>query len=144
MTLHAPPYCTLQDLLDLRLCTEAELIQLTDTDGQGAIDEAAVAGAAETAAIEIDPYLASKTAVPLAAVPAPVVRLAGVLTRYYLYVHAPTEHVQRQYDAAIRTLERIASGQILIGADVPAPSSDGMQWESIPVVWGRGSGGGLA
>jgi len=144
MTPHSPPYCTAQDLLDLRLCTEAELIQLTDTQGLGVIDAPTVAAAAETAAIEIDPYLAAKTPVPLTVVPAPVVRLAGVLTRFYLYSQAPTEHVQRQYDAAIRSLEQIAKGQLLVGAEVPAPSPEAVQWESVPTVWGRGSDGGLA
>lgn len=143
--MHDPAYCTAADLIALRVATEEELIQLTGA-GLGVIDEGAVSAAAETAAIEIDPYLAGKTAVPLAEVPDPVRRLACILTRYNLYTSDPTEHVQRQYDAAIRTLRGIADGTLQIGASVPAlPEDDGPQFDALPPVWGRNSTtGGLA
>lgn len=135
--MHVPPYCTAQDLIALRIATVEELVQLTGP-GLGVIDEAEVAGAAEAAAIEIDPYLAGKTAVPLASVPDPVRRLACVLTRFNLYTFDPPEHVQRQYDASIRTLRGIADGILQIGALVPAPAGDdGPQFDAIAPVWGR-------
>jgi phage gp36-like protein len=135
---HSPAYCTAADLLALAIADESELIQLTDRAGLGIIDEARVIAAAETAAIEIDPYLAPRTPVPLASVPDPVRRLACVLTRFYLYTQDPTEHVQRQYDSAIKTLTAIAKGGILIGAEVPAPpADDGPQFGSIAPVWHR-------
>ncbi|AUB85166.1 gp436 family protein [Candidatus Thiodictyon syntrophicum] len=145
---HSPAYCTSADLLAMHIADEAELIQLTDSAGLGVIDEAKVAGAAETAAVEIDPYLEARTSVPLTVVPGAIRRLAAVLTRFYLYSQAPTEHVQRQYDAAIKSLEAMAAGKIGFGAapaEVPAaPPEPGLQWESGAHAWGRDSGGGLA
>lgn len=141
--MHSPAYCTQDDLLALRICTEVELIQLTDAGGLGVIDAEAVAAAAETAAIEIDPYLAPRATVPLASVPDPIKRLACVLTRYYLYTGGPTDHVADQYKAAIRTLERMASGEIGIGAAGLTPDASGAEWTSSPGAWGRGEGGGL-
>lgn len=140
------PYCTLADLLRLRLATEAELIQLTDPAGLGTIDEDAVTAAAISASIEIDPYLAPRLAVPLTTVPEPVCRLAGILTVYSLYGLAPTEHRQRQYEAALKTLSQIAAGTLSIGAETaaaPAPAGDSVRWGSEPAAWGRGADGGL-
>ena len=139
------PYCTLADLLRLRLATEAELIQLTDTAGLGVIDADAVTAAATAAAIECDPYLAARLSVPLTTIPEPVVRLAGILTVYHLYGLAPTEHRQRQYEAAIKTLTQIAAGTLRLGteASTPPPADDAVQWGSTPAAWGRGADGGL-
>ncbi|WP_295582275.1 DUF1320 domain-containing protein [uncultured Lamprocystis sp.] len=140
------PYCTQADLLRLRLTTEAELLQLTDPSGLGVIDTAAVSAAAVSASIEIDPYLAPRLSVPLTTVPAPVCRLAGILTVYALYGLAPTEHRQRQYEAAIKTLTGIAAGTLSIGAGdtaAPPPADPAVQWGSEPAAWGRGAEGGL-
>jgi len=145
---HSPPYCTAADLVAMRLMDETELLQLTDTAGLGVIDEAAVAGAAETAAIEIDPYLAPVATVPLTVVPPAVCRLACILTRFYLYHHSPTEHVQKQYDAAIKTLGLMAAGTIGFGAAPAAtpqpPAEPQFQFDAGARAWGRDSGGGLA
>lgn len=138
------PYCTLADLLRLRIATDAELIQLTDPSGLGVIDTAAVSAAAVAASIEIDPYLAPRLTVPLTTVPEPVCRLAGILTVYNLYGLAPTEHRQRQYEAAIKTLASIAAGTLSVGAgETAAPADATVQWGSEPAAWGRGPGGGL-
>lgn len=137
-------YCTLADILALRIATEAELIQLTDAGGLGVIDESAVEAAAAAASIEIDPYLSPRMTLPLTSVPDPVRRWAAILTVYQLYGLAPTEHRQRQYEAAIKALTQVASGTLSLGvAESTVSTPDSILWGSEPAAWGRGTDGGL-
>lgn len=151
--MHSPAYCTLADLQALPV-SETELLQLTDPDNTGAIDAVMVAHAAETAASEIDTYLAARVTVPLASVPATVVRLAAILTRYYLHHSQPTELVQTQYDRAVSLLGRLADGKASLGIEPEATAGadseadlagGGVLWETGAHVWTRNSTtGGLA
>jgi phage gp36-like protein len=121
-------YVTLQGLIDR--FGEDELIQLTDPEGVAVIDETAVALAINDASLEIEAYLARRMALPLDPVPAVLERIAANIARHHLYNDAPTDLVQKNYDAAIRFLRDVADGRVQLGitdagANVPdtaAPS----------------------
>lgn len=111
-------YATLADLTDRY--GDAELTQLTDRAGAGAIDPAIAARALDDAAAEIDGYLAVRYALPLATVPTVLVRIACDIARYRLWDDRASDEVRRRYEDARRVLERIAGGDVSLG--LPAAS----------------------
>jgi phage gp36-like protein len=88
-----------------------ELAQLTDRESGATIDDAIVTRALADADAEIDSYLATRYEVPLAPVPDVIVRLACDLARYHLHGIVAPDLVQRRYDAAVRLLRAIGSGE---------------------------------
>ena len=108
-------YCTKQNLIDR--FGEIELIQLTDRDNQGIIDETVIAQAIADAGAEIDGYL-NRYALPLANVPSNLVRMACDVARYYLYDDAMIESVQIRYDSVIKYLSAVAKGLITLPPDI--------------------------
>lgn len=131
-------YATLQDLVNR--FGEQEVLQLTDREHTGEIDEAVAERALSDAAAEIDGYLAARYVLPLAAVPLVLVRLCADLARYYLYDdHAP-EQVTQRYKAAVETLKRISTGQVALGVSDSGEqpeTADGAEMESGGRVWAR-------
>ncbi len=116
------PYATLQDLVD-RFGYE-QLAQLSDRDAGAVIDETVIGRALADADAEIDGYLTALYALPLASVPALLVRMACDLARYRLFGDRVTEQVRQLYTDAVRDLKAIASGAIKIDAAAPlAPSA---------------------
>lgn len=107
------PYAD-RDLMIARF-GEEELIQLTDRDGAGAIDDTALDTALADADGEIDGYLAVRYALPLATVPPVISRLASDLARYFLYDDHATEQVRMRYEDARRLLEAISAGRVQLG-----------------------------
>lgn len=90
-----------------------ELLQLSDRDNIGAIDEAVVNKAIASADAEIDGYLsAGGYAVPLAPVQPLVVDLAEALVRYRLYKDHPTEVVNTRAKEARQILRKLALGEM--------------------------------
>ncbi len=139
-------YCTQQQLIDR--FGESELIQLTDRKAppRGAIDADVVTAAIEDASQVIDSYLSGRYSLPLAAVPAPLKRVACDIARYYLYEDAVTEIVQARYDSAVKFLLALTKGDVNLGAadDTPAPqSSNEAQMESGGRTFGRDTSGGF-
>lgn len=137
-------YASVQDLVER--FGEQEILQLTDRDHTGAIDEAVAERALRDATAEIDGYLAARYALPLASVPVVLVRLCADLGRYYLYDdHAP-EQVSARHKAAVETLKRISTGHIALGAsesgDTPE-TADGAEMESGGRIWDRDDSGGF-
>jgi phage gp36-like protein len=102
-------YASLQDLIDR--FGEAELLQLTDPDQTGLIDEARVGVALSDAEREIDTYIGVRHDLPLSATPPLLVSLAADMARYKLYTHAPPEEITERYKAARALLAHIAKGQ---------------------------------
>ncbi|MDO8838019.1 MAG: DUF1320 domain-containing protein [Parvibaculum sp.] len=106
-----------------------ELVLLTDraVPASGEIDEAIVAEAIAATDAEINAYLTRRYSLPLSPVPLLIENLAAPMARYHLHVeHAPAQ-VEKQYEAALRTLRDIASGKASLGdddaaADLPSPS----------------------
>ena len=106
-------YATLADLVSRH--GEDELAQLTDRLGAGVPDAAIVERALADADAEIDGYLASRYAMPLATVPPVLARIACDIARYRLWEDRASDEVRRRYEDARRVLESIARGQVSLG-----------------------------
>jgi phage gp36-like protein len=120
-------YSTLDDLLkDL---SEAELIQLTDDEGGGAVNEEIYAEQRDDADAEIDGYLTGGGyTVPLLPVPRLIVSISKVITSYRLHkrrlkLNMPQSLVD-DYKAQVKLLEAIQAGKVAIGAP-KADAGDG-------------------
>ncbi len=108
-------YAAQQDLVDR--FGEQELIQLSDRANVGSIDAAVIGKALADADELIDSYIAARAALPLATVPARLVRVAGDVARYYLHADAPTEQVRRAYTDATAWLRDVSLGKATLGDD---------------------------
>lgn len=109
-------YCNQDDLIDR--FGEVEITQLSDRAGQGEIASAVIGQAIADADAEIDGYLSGRYALPLAAVPPVLVRVACDITRYWLFGQDVTALVKDRYDQAVSYLGKVASGTISLGPDV--------------------------
>ena len=108
-------YCTRQDLIDRGW--ELELIQLTDREGVGEINDVILQQAMDDATNDINSYLHGHYQLPLPSVPVVLTRLSCDLTRYYLFDSSVTEQVEKRYKAVIHYLEQVAKGTILLPVD---------------------------
>lgn len=108
-------YCTRQNLIDR--FGEPELIQLTDRNGLGIIDDAVLDQAIADADAEIDGWIAGRYALPLATVPPALVRVACDITRYRLYDQAVPDTIKMRYDDVVRFLTKLGEGKITLGLD---------------------------
>ncbi len=120
-------YATLAQLIDRY--GEPMLIDLTDREepAAGAIVAAVVARALADTDAMIDGYLAGRYALPLAETPTLLTDLALQIALYKLHRNVVSEKVQRDHDAAVRTLRDIAAGTVRLdvaGAE-PAGSDAG-------------------
>jgi phage gp36-like protein len=109
------PYATLQHLVER--FGQQELLELTDEDGSGVIDEVRVGRALSDADAEINSYLAGRYTLPLAQSSDELVRLACDVARYRLYDNRATDQVKERYDGAIAKLRDIARGLASLGID---------------------------
>ena len=104
--------------------SEAQLVQLTDDETIGVVNTTRVSQAIADADAEIDGYVATRYAVPVAApVPALLKKLSIDITIYNLWRRRQKipELVRTAYEDAIKKLEQIAKGTITLGVD-PAPA----------------------
>lgn len=99
-----------------------EVVAMTDANGSGRIDRALLISALTGAQAIADSNIASRYSVPLETVP-PIVELAiADIARARLYPRGAPDGVADAAKAAVRTLERIASGALPLGvAQPPAP-----------------------
>jgi phage gp36-like protein len=128
-------YATQTDLVDR--FGSAEILQLTDRSGGNLIDTTVLGRALADADAEIDAYLAARYELPLATVPAIVVRLAADIARYRLWDDRASVEVRARYDDAVRVLARIADGDVSLGlpaASAPAPAT-GVAWSAPDRRW---------
>lgn len=119
-------YATQQDLIDR--FGNTEIAQLTDRDGDGAIDTVVVDQALLDADQVIDGYLQSRHALPLPNVPQVLVTYACDIARYRLYDERATEQVRRRYEDALKFLQMVGQGKVSLGLDAAgeaAPSAGG-------------------
>ena len=117
-------YATQADLTDR--FGAVELAQLTDRASGQVIDTAVLDRALADADAEINSYLASRYALPLASTPTVLVRLAADMARYRLYDDRVTEAVRARYQDAVSLLKRLASGEVrLDGATTPPEPAAG-------------------
>ena len=105
-------YCSKQGLIDR--FSEDELIQLTDRNNMGVINDNVLNRAIEDASTEMDGYL-SRFNYSADTLPKSLKPLACNIARYYLYDDAPTEHVTTRYNNAIKYLEKLNKGTLTIG-----------------------------
>ena len=113
-------YITLDDLKDL--LSEEELIQLSDDNNTGAVDEEIVNRAIEDASSEIDAYLTAKMDVPLSYVPQIIKKLCVDIAVYNLFSRRlqdeMSENIRIRYQDAIKLLKMIAEGKLEITGGV--------------------------
>jgi phage gp36-like protein len=130
-------YAVAQDMID-RFGQE-ELVELTDRANTGAIDMTVLARALADADAEINSYLSSRYALPLASVPAELVPKACDLARYFLYDTRVNERVKDRHDDVIKWLQALAKGLVSLGldpVDVPVPDAAGVQFTANARVFG--------
>lgn len=109
------PYATKQDLIDR--FGEQELIELTDRDNSGAIDDTVLDQALADANEEIDTYVGARYRLPLSTVPQILVRWCADIARYHLYDEAAPEQVQKRYDGVRGSMKMLAEGKTTLGLD---------------------------
>jgi len=121
------PYCTLDDIK--KLIPEDALIQLTDDEGLGTVNQTRVDEAIAQADAEIDSYCGGRYSVPFSTVPEIIKKFSVDIAIYNLYsrrVEVIPEVRSERYRNAIRQLEGISKGLISLGVDpAPSASSDG-------------------
>ena len=108
-------YAVKQDLV-YRFGTE-EMTQLSDHGGAGDIDDDVVARALADADDEINGYLASRYALPLASAPKILTLHACDIARYRLYKDRPTDSVRSRYEDAVKYLRAVGEGKLSLGLD---------------------------
>jgi phage gp36-like protein len=101
--------------------TEAEVIALTDRENVGVINDAVLDGMLAEADAEIDPYLAPRHVLPLAAVPKILIGFACDIARFRLCGAGgvtETEEIRNRYKDAVKFLEKVSRGEIGLGLDL--------------------------
>ncbi len=114
-------YCTLDDLKDQ--IPETNIIQLTDDEGLGVVNQSRVDKAITTADSVIDGYLRGRYTLPLSTVPELVKTIAIDITVYKLYerrleLEMP-EAMSNRYKNAIKLLDQIQKGLVKLGIESP-------------------------
>jgi len=113
-------YCTLEDLK--KMMDEATLVQLTDDEGHGIVNQERINEAISQADAEINSYCAVKYTVPFAVVTDLVRKLSVDIALYNLYSRRVEEVPalrNDRYKNAIRQLEGISRGTVSLGQDPP-------------------------
>jgi phage gp36-like protein len=111
-------YCAYADIK--KNLPEETLVQLTDDEGVGTVNQVRISEAIAQADAEINSYLGTKYTVPFTApIPDIVKQLSIKMSIYHLYSRRmeeiPKTRVDR-YNNSLRILEKIAAGSISIGA----------------------------
>ena len=115
-------YCTVEDMK--KLIPESTLIQLTDDESLGNINQARIDEAVASADAEINSYCGSRYSVPFTPVPDMIRKVSVDIAIYNLYsrkVEEIPETRETRYKNAIRFLEIVAKGSISIGVS-PEPA----------------------
>lgn len=94
-----------------------EMIQLTDHNQTGVIDAIIMTRALNDAQAVIDGYLRAAYTLPLATIPAELVRVCCDFSRFFLYDDRVTPAVQTRRDEALSWLRDVASGRTTLGLD---------------------------
>jgi len=108
------PYCDLNDLLNAS--SERDLIQLTDDDRSGAIDETVISEMIEKADALIDGYVGSRYSLPLDPAPELINSISVDITIFNLYKRRSrlNKEIIESFKIAERQLERIQAGRITL------------------------------
>lgn len=120
-------YSTKEDLL--KQISKERLVELTDDEATGEIQEAPITKAIQDSDGEIDSYCSKKYAVPFDPVPDVINKLSIDISLYNLYSrrqNLSNEVITKRYDDAIKFLKDVAKGQAEI-TDSPSPTVDSGQ-----------------
>lgn len=117
-------YSTLTDIKEL--LPEETLIQLTDDDGLGSVDQTKIDKAIAQADAGINAYCGKLYTIPFSTVPEVINKLSVDIAIYHLYSRRDVmpEIRGERYKDAMRQLSDISRGVISLGVD-PAPASTG-------------------
>jgi phage gp36-like protein len=118
------PYCTLADIFE-RL-PEKVVIQLTDDDRLGVVDQVKVDAAIARADKEIDAWCGTRYSVPFASPPAVLREISADLAVYHLYARKVDKIPETRADGqknALRLLEKISEGKVSLGVDQLPPAA---------------------
>lgn len=111
------PYCAYGDVK--KNLPEETLVQLTDDEGVGTVNQARLSEAIAQADAEINAYLGARFSVPFSPIPEIVRTLSANMAIYHLYARRMEEIPKTRadrYNNALKTLGKIAAGEISIGA----------------------------
>lgn len=108
---------------------EATLVALTDRAAvaTGLVDATVIARALTDTDAIIDGYLGTRYILPLSAVPSLVVDLALQIAIYKLHINEPDPKISKDYDGALKLLEKIGTGAVSIQAAGIVPASSNAQ-----------------
>jgi phage gp36-like protein len=110
-------YCTLADI-DV---PEKDLIELTDDNNVGVVDQAVIDKAIAAAGELIDGYLRGRYTLPLDPLPGLLKTLALDIVIYRIYTRrvrlAPPEALTDRYKNSLKLLDQIATGKISLGTE---------------------------
>ena len=139
-------YCAKADILDL--LEEQLLVQLTDDEGTGLVDEARVDKAIADACGEVDGYLGSRYPLPLPSTPAIVRKCAVDIAIYNLFSRrlGPPEERIKRYETSVAFLSKVATGSIGLGVGDPDGTpkpSEAPRMTGATQVFGRDNLGGF-
>lgn len=103
----------------------AKLVQLSDHDGDGAVDSAVIAKAINDSSRWIDSYLARRYAVPLEEPSDIITRITAEEAVYILKDQrdAVDDRAQARHDQNIEWLDGVSTGRINPGVDPGPPKS---------------------
>lgn len=107
-----PDFATIADM-EARF-DRAELVQLTNQDGEDSVDEARLNQALKRANNEVLSHIAAKYDVAAGLVQTALDRLCDIacdLARYYLYRETPTDGVKDRYQTARADLRDLRDGK---------------------------------
>lgn len=113
----------------LKQITDADLIELTDDNNTGLVDDAIVDGAIINAEGEVDGYLAKRYATPVNPIP-DIVKAFTVdvaIHRIYGRRQGAPEDIEKRYSNAIRFFRDVSKGVVTLGVKVPEPENSGSQ-----------------
>jgi phage gp36-like protein len=119
-------YSALSDITDD--LDEEILIQLTDDEDTGAVNESRVTAAIAKADAEIDSYLSKRYTLPLSSTPEVIKKLSVDIAIWNLYSRRnKMEEVRKaRYDAAVKLLVAMSKGDATLGID-PEPAGGEQQ-----------------
>lgn len=120
---------------------EDALVQLTDDEGLGSVNQARVEEAINQADAEINSYIGGRYGVPLSAVPDAVRKLSVDIAVYNLYsrtVQELPEARKERYRNAVRQLEGMSKGLVSLGVNLaPSVQADAVGAETSTETDGR-------
>lgn len=140
-------YATREDMIGR--FGEMEVRQITDLNGTGDIDDSVLEFALRSASDEIDGYIAGRYTLPLASRPPILMGIACDIARYRLTgtERVCAEEIRERYRDGVRYLEKVAKGDVSLGATssggaAVASSSVGIMFTAGGNNWSRSRTGG--